>query len=291
MQYRGRFAPSPTGALHFGSLVAAVASYADALAHQGCWLVRMEDIDEKRTVAGAADEILRSLEAFGFEWDETVLHQSRRKERYGEIIQQLLVQDLAYSCACSRKEIAAIARSGIEGPIYPNTCRNGPPTGRQGRALRLRTTSEEIGFEDRIQGSVYQRLEQEIGDFIIHRADGFTAYQLAVVVDDADQEINQIVRGADLLLSTPRQIYLQQLLGHPQPAYAHIPLVLDAGGRKLSKQDRDHPVSRQKPLDALLAAWRFLAQPMPPEPPLHPEEFWNWAKETWHTDRIRRSGP
>lgn len=284
--YHGRFAPSPTGSVHFGSLVAAVASYADALHHQGSWLVRMEDVDEGRTVKGSADEILHTLEAFGFEWDQPILLQSRRKPRYREILDQLQQQRLAYACSCSRSEIAAQARMGVEGPVYPGTCRKTATDKISGKAMRIRTNREEICFEDRIQNRHCQVLERDVGDFIIYRADGYTAYQLAVVVDDADQGITQVVRGADLLLSTPRQIHLQKLLGFPRPAYAHVPLVTDAQGQKLSKQDQAHPVSASKPLSSLKSAWTFLRQPPAPEEPGNVEEFWQWAASAWDIGRI-----
>jgi len=230
--YRGRFAPSPTGPLHFGSLVAATGSYADALAHGGEWLVRMEDVDETRRVKGAADAILHTLEAHGFQWSGEVLQQSRRKERYREVIQWLLQQGHAYGCGCTRREVEASGRPGIEGIVYAGTCRQGVPQGREARAIRLEVPDEEVCFEDRLHGIQCQQLARDVGDFVIRRADGYTAYQLAVVVDDAST-----------------------------PAYLHLPLVLDAQGRKLSKSDRAHPVSDSDPIGALLAAWRFLFQP------------------------------
>lgn len=288
--YCGRFAPSPTGSLHFGSLVAAVASYADALSHAGSWLVRMEDVDEARVVKGSADEILSTLEALGFEWEQPVLFQSRRKTRYREILDWLTQQKLTYRCSCSRRDVAKQAELGIEGPVYPGTCRQSHVPERSGKTLRLRTNREEICFEDRVQGKHYQVLERDIGDFIIHRADGYTAYQLAVVIDDADQGINQIVRGADLLLSTPRQIYLQKLLDFPQPLYTHIPLVIDSQGRKLSKQDQAFPVSATAPIPALQAAWEFLRQSPPTEKPASVQEFWQWAAVNWDINRIKASG-
>jgi len=285
--YRGRFAPSPTGSLHFGSLVAAVASYADALHHQGNWLIRMEDVDEGRTVKGSADDILRTLEALGFEWHEPVIFQSRRKARYADVLAWLAKQDLTYACRCSRREIAAQATSGIEGPVYPGTCRQVGVKDRTGKAIRLRTDTEEICFKDRIQGKHCQVLSRDIGDFIVRRADGYTAYQLAVVIDDADQHINHVVRGADLLLSTPRQIYLQKLLGLPHPAYAHVPLVVDRQGRKLSKQDQAHPVSATAALPGLLSAWHFLRQSPPPSGIGSLADFWRWAASNWNINKLR----
>lgn len=287
--YRGRFAPSPTGSLHFGSLVAAVASYADALHERGAWLVRMEDVDQGRVVKGSAGEILRTLEALGFEWDQEVLFQSRRKSRYREILAHLEQQRLVYNCGCSRREIAERAQMGIEGPVYPGTCRRSNDDDASGKALRLRTDQSEICFTDRIQGRHCQVLERDVGDFVIHRADGYTAYQLAVVIDDADQRINQVVRGADLLLSTPRQIYVQKLLDFAHPRYAHVPLVKDRLGRKLSKQDQAHPVAAKTPLPALQSAWNFLQQAPLPEKPDSVQEFWQWAANNWDMSRISPS--
>lgn len=292
--YRGRFAPSPTGKLHFGSLVAAVASCLDARAAGGEWLVRIENIDPPREVPGSADSILASLEAFGFEWDGEVLYQSDRFGRYREITDQLRREGLAYPCACSRKEISALARLGHDGPIYPGTCRQGLPPGREGVALRLRTDDRPIGFEDRIQGTITQSVASESGDFVILRADGFFAYQLAVVVDDQDQGITQVVRGCDLLHSSPRQIHLQRLLGYATPGYAHIPVVLGDGGKKLSKQDLAHPVDPSHPLPALRMALGFLNQEQPPGELDDLREWWAWAIGQWRIERVpkgeRRSG-
>jgi glutamyl-Q tRNA(Asp) synthetase len=284
--YRGRFAPSPTGPLHFGSLIAALGSYLDARANQGSWLVRMEDLDRTREVKGAATEIMRSLDSFGFEWDGGVVYQSRRTEPYAEALDQLLKEDLAYPCGCTRKEINLAARDGIEGAVYPGTCSRGLPMGRSGRAMRLRTFDVPSLFVDRIQQPLEQNLAREIGDFVIRRADGFHAYQLAVVVDDAWQGITHIVRGADLLLSTPRQLHLQQLLELTQPAYAHLPLVVDETGRKLSKQYRDAPLDRRRPMRALLQALAHLDQPLPPEQPTDLDDFWRWAIENWTLSRV-----
>jgi len=284
--YRGRFAPSPTGSLHFGSLVAALGSYLDARARQGQWLVRMEDLDRTREVKGAADEILRTLDRFGFEWDGEVLYQSRRTEAYAGALDGLLREDLAYACGCTRKEINLAATTGLEGAIYPGTCSRGLPPGRKGRAIRLRTLNRTVNLADRIQGCLQQDLARDIGDFVIRRADGYHAYQLAVVVDDAWQGINQIVRGADLLTSTPRQLHLQNLLQLPHPAYAHLPLAVDEMGRKLSKQSRDAPVETARPLQSLLQALAHLGQALPPETPADLREFWTWAIAHWDPLRI-----
>jgi len=284
--YRGRFAPSPTGELHFGSLVAALGSYLDARNHQGQWLLRMEDLDRTREVKGAADAILRSLDAFGFEWDGPVCYQRHRSEAYAEAIDRLLQEGQAYACSCSRKQIAESAPVGDEGPIYPGTCRTRHLQARHTRSIRLLTRDEEIAFRDHIQGPVRQNTGREIGDFVIRRADGFHAYQLAVVVDDAWQGITRVVRGADLLLSTPRQCHLQQLLGLSRPEYAHLPLAVDTAGRKLSKQHGDAPVDARQPLTALMRALAFLHQPLPPERPVSLDDFWAWGVKNWSLSAI-----
>ena len=280
-RYRGRFAPSPTGPLHFGSLVAALGSYLDARSQGGEWQLRMEDLDRTREVSGAADQILRTLEAFGFTWDGAVIYQDRRRECYENALQSLIGEGLAYPCACSRKEIARIAQCSDEGPIYPGTCRNGMVWNRRERTIRVVTRHEKIGFNDRIQGWMEQNPGRKIGDFVLRRADGFHAYQLAVVMDDAWQGISHVVRGADLLGSTPRQCYLQQLLGLPRPSYAHLPLVVDLEGRKLSKQYQAAPVDPRHPLLALTQALAFLKQTPLPERPAHLDEFWIWAIDHW----------
>ena len=215
--YVGRFAPSPTGPLHFGSLVAALASWLDARAAGGRWLVRIEDLDTPRTTPGAADAILRTLERLGLGWDGEVAHQSARTRRYEAALQVL--DGSTYWCGCTRREIAdsSLGVAGDGAQIYPGTCRHGIASGKGARALRLRTTAESIGFTDRVQGPQQQVLERDVGDFVLYRADGQHAYQLAVVVDDAEQGVTDVVRGADLLDSTPRQLYLQRLLGYPQP--------------------------------------------------------------------------
>jgi glutamyl-Q tRNA(Asp) synthetase len=267
--------------------VAALGSYLDARQQQGVWLVRMEDLDREREVKGAADDILRCLDAFGFEWDEAVCYQSRRRAAYEEAIETLRQEGLAYPCSCSRKQIALHAQTGRDGPIYPGTCRRGGITATtRAHSIRLLTQDEEISVFDRVQGAIRQNPAREVGDFIIRRADGYHAYQLAVVLDDAWQGINQVVRGADLLSSTPRQRYLQQLLALPHPEYAHLPLAVDSAGRKLSKQYKDAPVDPRQPLDALLQAFAFLAQAVPPERPLDLDDFWRWAIDNWRPESI-----
>ena len=286
--YRGRFAPSPTGPLHFGSLIAAVASYLEARTHNGEWLLRMEDLDTPREVAGAADAILRTLEAFGFEWggfesNSSVMYQSRRNEAYAAALENLQQQALIYPCACSRKEIADSAIHGIDGLIYPGTCRNGLKASKQAWAWRIKVEDKTITFNDTIQGRVSQNLSRDIGDFVLKRADDSYAYQLAVVVDDAEQGITHVVRGADLLDSTPRQIYLQQKLGTGTPGYAHIPVAANGQGEKLSKQTLAQPVDAQHPAPALWQALDFLGQR--PEISLQKANLttlWEYAKANWN---------
>jgi len=259
--YRGRFAPSPTGALHFGSLVAAVASWLDARAAGGEWLVRIEDVDTPRTVPGAADLILRTLEAFGLHWDGEVVRQSERQEHYEAALEALRAGGYVYRCRCSRREIADSGLRGLEGAIYPGTCRHlGIPPG-AGLADRMIAPSEPVTFLDRAIGTVSQNVARDIGDFVVKRRDGLHAYQLAVVVDDALQEITHVVRGADLLWSTPRQIALQRALAYRTPAYLHFPVVTDAAGEKLSKQTGAEPVDAANAAGLLRDALRFLGQP------------------------------
>ncbi|MGH8616512.1 MAG: tRNA glutamyl-Q(34) synthetase GluQRS, partial [Burkholderiales bacterium] len=264
--YRGRFAPSPTGPLHFGSLAAAAGSWLDARAHGGEWLLRMEDLDTPRIVPGAADDILRTLEALGLTWDGPVVYQSARHDAYRAALDALKQRQQAYACACSRKEIADSGVAGIEGFVYPGTCRDGLPAGRVARAWRLDTRgSGVIGFDDAIQGRVGHDVEHAIGDFVLYRADGHFAYQLAVVVDDAEQGITDVVRGADLIESTPRQLWLQRVLGLPAPRYAHLPVAVNAAGEKLSKQTLAPAIDAASGGRALAAALRFLGHAPPPE--------------------------
>jgi glutamyl-Q tRNA(Asp) synthetase len=287
--YRGRFAPSPTGPLHFGSLVAAVASYLEAKSRVGEWLVRMEDLDTPRVMTGAADEILRALAACGMQWDGAIACQSKRTDAYHAELHRLRALGLVYPCACSRREIADSAASGIEGPVYPGTCRNGLAPGKAVRAWRINTRGAQIGFDDALQDHVQQNLETDIGDFVLLRADHVYAYQLAVVTDDAEQGITDVVRGADLLDSTPRQIYLQQLLKFTTPRYCHVPVVVNADGGKLSKQTLAQPFDAAQPLPALIDALRFLGQ-QPPDALKHAnvKEFWNWAIPNWRIERVPR---
>lgn len=287
--YRGRFAPSPTGPLHFGSLVAAVASYLEARSRGGEWLVRMEDLDRPREMPGAADDILLTLEKFGFEWDGSVLYQSQRDEAYAAAFHRLQSLSLVYACACSRREIADSAVHGIDGLIYPGTCRNGLAHGKTARAWRIRTEDRSIEFDDAIQGRISQNLSRDIGDFVLKRADGLYAYQLAVVVDDAEQGISHVVRGADLLDSTPRQIYLQQALQLVTPAYAHVPVAANLQGEKLSKQTLAQALDQHNPTPQLWQALHFLGQR--PEPVLQqasPAALWKWAMAHWQLEAVPR---
>jgi glutamyl-Q tRNA(Asp) synthetase len=289
----GRFAPSPTGPLHFGSLVAALASHVDARAHGGRWLVRMEDLDPPREQPGARDAILATLEAFGLEWDGEVVFQSRRGDAYRAALARLAAAGLTYPCACSRREIAdaATARlaAGGDVAVYPGTCRKGAAPGRVARSVRFRVGPQPVAFDDAVQGRIEQDLACAVGDFVLVRADGLFAYQLAVVVDDAEQGVTSVVRGADLLDSTPRQIALHAALGSPTPAYLHVPVAVDAAGEKLSKQTRAAPVDAAQAAEAMHAALAFLGQS--PEPALRwasPRELLAWAVAHWRRERIPR---
>lgn len=261
--YRGRFAPTPTGPLHFGSLIAAVGSYLDAKHHNGTWLVRMEDLDTPRCLPGAADDILRTLSAYGLHSDEPVMYQSHRTPAYESALSQLQATGATYPCACTRREIADSSLHGIDGPVYPGTCRNGISAGREGRAWRVRTNNVSEEFDDALQGHFTQNIESEIGDFVVKRADSLFAYQMAVVVDDAAQKITHVVRGADLLSSTPRQIYLQRLLNFPTPAYLHLPVAVNQQGEKLSKQTQAKAVNTCNTAATLQDVLHFLNQPVP----------------------------
>jgi glutamyl-Q tRNA(Asp) synthetase len=258
--YIGRYAPSPTGPLHMGSLIAAVASYCDARAKNGKWLLRIEDIDETRCRHEHHNDIVTTLAQFGFRWDGEIVTQSTRKSRYAAALSELHAH--TYACICSRKEIAdsAMGRIGIDGHIYPGTCRDAKHE-KTPHAIRLVTTNDAITFEDRLQGMQTQRLATEVGDFILQRRDQLFAYQLAVVVDDNDSGVTDIVRGADLLDSTPRQIYLQRLLGYATPRYLHIPVATNQDGEKLSKQTLAPAISTANAVSALQQSLRFLGQP------------------------------
>jgi glutamyl-Q tRNA(Asp) synthetase len=280
--YIGRFAPTPSGYLHFGSLVAALASYLDARAVGGRWLLRIEDLDPPREVAGAQSAILSTLESYGFEWDGPVMRQSERHDAYAEVLQRWLSQGLAYACTCSRKQLEA-----YQG-IYPGLCRNaGHPW--PDAAIRLRVPELTYTFNDRVQGDFAQHLGREVGDFVIRRRDGLYAYQLAVVIDDAAQGINNIVRGADLLDSTPRQLYLQELLGASAPRYLHVPLITQPDGHKLGKSYRAPPLPTAQARPLLLRALRALGQDAPAQLlELTPSAILSWAAQHWQAERIPR---
>jgi glutamyl-Q tRNA(Asp) synthetase len=289
--YRGRFAPSPTGPLHFGSLVAAAGSFLEARTRGGEWLLRMEDVDQPRCSMAAATEILRALEAFGFAWDGDVIWQSRRTEAYAAALERLKTAGRVFPCGCTRRELADSAIAPDGATIYPGTCREGLPAGREPRAWRLRVGDVRISFDDAVQGRIVSDLASEAGDFILLRADGLFAYQLAVVVDDAEAGITHVVRGADLLASTSRQIYLQQCLAVPTPGYAHLPVAINAAGEKLSKQTRAAPVDASRPGPALHAALDFLGQSPPRALCRAPvSEIWAWATANWQLSRVPR-GP
>jgi glutamyl-Q tRNA(Asp) synthetase len=291
--YRGRFAPSPTGPLHFGSLVAAAASYLDARACGGDWLLRIEDLDTARNVPGAADAILRALEAFALHWDGPVEYQSRRMPLYREALERLRAGGHLFGCACSRREIAdsTLGRDGAR--RYPGTCREGLPAGRNARAFRLRVEQGRVAticVEDRLLGRVCQDVAQEVGDFVVLRADGRVAYQLAVVVDDADQGVTDVVRGADLIDSTPRQVYLQRLLGLPLPRYLHLPVALNAAGEKLSKQSLARALHGERPEEIVWDVLAFLGHAPPADMRgVGLTELWRWATENWDVSRIPRA--
>lgn len=286
--YTGRFAPSPTGLLHIGSLLTAVASYADARSNGGKWLVRMEDLDPPREMPRAASHILHTLEAFGFEWDGEVAYQSRRYALYEETLCRLKTAGLVYPCYCSRKDWQAGARRGADGFVYNGRCRH--PDQRpalQGKqpAWRIRVPDRVIGFSDGIVGGYAQNLARDIGDFVLLRADGYWAYQLAVVADDAEQGVTHIVRGQDLLVSTPRQIYLQQCLGVPTPQYAHLPLLTNAQGQKWSKQTLAPALDLNRREQLLRQVFRYLNLPEAPETD-RPAELLDWAVAHWDMDKV-----
>lgn len=286
-----RFAPSPTGPLHFGSLLAALASYLEAKTQGGLWLVRMEDLDKPREVAGAANHILNTLEKFGLEWDGEVVYQSQRSALYQEALNQIKAKSLIYQCSCSRKEIADSynqkpAQHGIDGLIYPGTCRDKSSTFKP-YAERIKVKDQNISFNDAIQGKIDQNLANQIGDFVLKRADGLFAYQLAVVVDDYLQGVTHVVRGADLLDSTPRQIYLQQVLGYSTPKYAHIPVASNQAGEKLSKQTMASPIDSNNAPNLLINALDFLGQTPPRDLSNYKaQEILAWAMQHWALDKI-----
>jgi len=283
--YIGRFAPSPTGPLHFGSLLAAVASFLEARKHGGQWLVRVEDIDPPRAQSGAIEEILAALERYGFEWDGPISYQSASRTAHEHAIEMLFAAGKAYRCGCSRSDLAAAVR-GTLGTIYPGTCRQGSNTAEG--ALRVLTDDDPVIFEDLLQGQQSQRLESESGDFVVLRRDGLIAYQLAVVVDDYLQGITDVVRGIDLMESTPRQIWLQRLLGYLTPRYCHIPVAINNQGQKLSKSHGARGISLNAVESNLFTALQLLQQDPPRE--LQSEsldEIWRWAQQHWKIEVLK----
>jgi glutamyl-Q tRNA(Asp) synthetase len=280
--YVGRFAPSPTGDLHLGSLYTAAASFLDARANGGRWLVRVEDLDGPRVVPGSADGILRTLSRFGFEWDGEVVHQSDRSDRYAAALDDLRARGLTFQCSCSRLQLAEDER-------YPGHCRNGPLKPGTPCATRVRVDEATIQFTDRIQGTFRQDVAAAVGDMLVRRRDQLFAYVLAVVVDDAAGRVTHVIRGADLLDNTPRQIHLQRLLGLPAPDYAHVPLLTEPDGKKLAKSSRSVQLDGGTPLPLLVKVFDLLNLSPPPELSLATvPEAWSWATARWNIDRVPR---
>jgi glutamyl-Q tRNA(Asp) synthetase len=280
--YKGRFAPSPTGPVHYGTLIAAAGSYLQAKKNNGEWLIRMEDVDTTRKIDGADTDILRTLELFGFEWDGEVIYQSRQTEYYDQALEQLISKSLVFPCSCSRKLLARSNRN-----IYPGICRQRRLPEHNKHALRVIANNVNIEFNDAVMGKQSQNIKQQCGDFIVKRRDGLFAYQLAVVVDDAMQNISEIVRGADLLDSTPRQIYLQQLLHYPTPDYCHLPLAVDATGNKISKSEGASKINLDNRKKLLISVLGFLGQ----QPPAdlfesNINDIWTWAVKHWQIKRV-----
>lgn len=283
----GRFAPSPTGPLHVGSLVAALASYCDARAQRGRWIVRIEDVDEPRSRPSAERAILASLDRYGFRWDGEVVRQSERTAHYARALERLRGKGLVYACACTRRDLASAAMSATGERIYPGTCRDrGIDADAPHVAQRVRVGDAVVEHADALQGPQRQDLAREVGDFIVRRADGYFAYQLAVVVDDALQDVTSVVRGADLLASTPRQVFLQRALGLRTPAYLHVPVAIDDTGEKLSKQTGAAALPDDGVVTTLLAAWRFLGQAMPQAHPANAQAFMAHAIAAWSRARL-----
>ena len=281
--YIGRFAPSPTGPLHFGSLLAALASFLDARANQGKWLMRIEDLDPPREPAGSAELILQQLQDFGMNWDDEVLYQSTRLGAYEEVMGQLQDKGLAYPCDCTRPQIREM------GLVYNGSCRERSTPPEKPYALRLKTEALKIGFDDVIQGHFSQQLELDAGDFVIRRKDELYAYQLAVVVDDEFQNITHVVRGWDLLDSTPRQIYLQRVLNYQEMSYIHIPIIVDEKGQKLSKQAFAPSIETDRASEAIYKALVFLGQVPPAEIATErPESQLQWAIANWGSQAVAK---
>lgn len=285
--YKGRFAPTPSGPAHLGTLFAALASYLQARSMQGEWHVRIDDIDPPREVPGAADSILATLENFCLDWDGPVVYQSQRRDAYEEALQQLEHQGDSFECSCSRKLISEQARIGPNGMIYPGTCRQGVTDDSRPRSVRLATHDHNITVEDRLQGSYSLHMQADVGDFVIRRADGLIAYHLATVVDDALDAFTEIVRGKDQLSLTPMHIDLQRRLGLPTPDYAHLPLITNSQGVKLGKSTCATPVDNLPAKEV----WRTLLEGLQLEPEEAlleeaAETILEWAINHWQLDRV-----
>ena len=279
--YVGRFAPSPTGLLHFGSLVAALGSYLDARSNNGTWLVRVDDVDQGRVKPGVTDAILSTLDAFGFEWDGEIVTQSQRSSRYQAALDRLAAKGDVFACGCTRKDFA--------GSIYPGTCRRGL-NGKPARSVRMRVDTQAVYFDDVLQGRICQSLQSDVGDFVIRRADGYFAYHLATVVDDWEQNVTHVVRGCDLADSTPRQIFLQRALGYTTPSYAHLPVVVNTQGNKLSKHTAAPAVCAKDARKHLSDALRVLGQkPELAHEDLSLRELWDWAVEHWAIQNVPKT--
>ena len=277
----GRFAPSPTGPLHLGSLYTALASFLHARSQQGLWLLRIDDLDTQRNVKGASDAILTTLETFGLHWDDSVVYQSQCLAVYHDVLNELAKNQLIYPCSCSRKMLASTA-------IYDGLCRNQSIPADSLYALRIKTDSRLISVEDGLQGLISHNIAKQYGDFILKRRDGIVAYQFAVVIDDDRQHINQIVRGVDLLTETPKQIYLQQVLGLPCPDYLHVPIIIDQHGYKLSKQTQATAVNLTRPQGVIFELLGLLKQ-NPPSELQHASvtELLDWAIEHWNIECLK----
>lgn len=287
--YRGRFAPSPTGPLHFGSLVTALGSFLQARHHGGEWHLRIDDLDPYRYSAEAATLIPKQLEAFGLQWDGVIEYQSSHEPHYHRLLQHLIDHHHAYPCGCTRREVAASPRVGPEGPVYPGTCRNGVARGKRPHAIRMKVVDSPISINDPVQGQITSQLSQDVGDFIVQRTDGVIAYQLAAAINDVEGGFTEVVRGADLLSSTLRQVWLHQCLGLPSPHYLHLPVATFSNGKKLSKQTHAEPLTQLEPSRQLIEALTFLNQ-APPEG-LHDGSaaaILDWAVEHWEPSRFAR---
>lgn len=287
----GRFAPSPTGDLHLGSLTSALGSYLSARAAGARWLVRMEDLDRTREVVGAADRILRTLEQFGLEWDGPVVYQSRRTGLYEAALDRLRADGRVFACSCSRAQLRQLARTSDGEPVYPGTCRRGTAPGRLPPAMRFRLddAAAVVTIEDRLQGTYVQDVGRAVGDFVVRRRDGFHAYQLAVVVDDAQQGVTEVVRGCDLLDNTPRQVLLQRALGLPRPDYAHLPVVTEPDGSKLAKRRRSVPLDPARAPALLHTALVLLRQSPPPGlRSASVATLCDWARRHWTPAPLER---